>query len=417
MQSHPLISEKMITLSPTLAATIGLEEAVMLTWLNDMMLSANTTPLQLSNDVVRRQLPFWNDQQIRLAIRSLHEKGLIQLQSALFPDDECLVVSFNNGNAEASEIPSQAIANQAVNSQITDTNSQPASNQPVSSQWTPAASTLSRLQQHGVPDSFCWANMDAFILQAQEKGRGRNDWNTQFFRYMKKQWVYQQSDAFQERKKLESEVSFPTGQAANNRSADPHQRFQMAQPAQPQSMAGQWAPSEDAIQILQRSGIKPDFIQDAIAEFVLYWQERGDAHNTWNTKFIQHVRTQWARYSSSLEHSTTPTRITEQWQPSKDCFDILAMAHIDTQFAAQLVPEFILYWKDSNQLLTSWNSKFLQYVKQKWGQRLSSPSTSSQSASQSGQGNQYGTQQSSVGSNYTTAEASIQRLSDTSWAD
>lgn len=408
MQSHPLISEKMITLSPTLAATIGLEEAVMLTWLNDMMLSANAAPLKLANDIVRRQLPFWNDQQIRLAIRSLHEKGIIQLQSALFPDDDCLVVSFSNGAAEASEIPVQAQTSpsHAVN--------QTTSNQPVNAQWTPAASTLSRLQQHGVPDSFCWANMDAFILQAQEKGRGRNDWNTQFFRYMKKQWVYQQSDAFQERKKLESEVSFPTGQAAKgNKSADPHQRFHMSQPAQPQSMAGQWAPSEDAVQILQRSGIKPDFIQDAVAEFVLYWQERGDAHNTWNTKFIQHVRTQWARFSSSLEHSTTPTRITEQWQPSKDCFDILAMAHIDTQFAAQLIPEFILYWKDSNQMLASWNSKFLQYVKQKWAQRLNNPS----SAPQSAQGNQYGTQQPSVGSNYTTAEASIQRLSDTSWAD
>ena len=76
-----------------------------------------------------------------------------------------------------------------------------------------------------------------------------------------------------------------------------------------------------------------------------------------------------ARYSSALTHDTEPRRIPADWNPSEDVYDILRMSHIDADFAQQILPEFIIYWKDSNQLHSSWNTKFLQHVKYKWAKR------------------------------------------------
>src|SRR5690606_33273314 len=107
------------------------------------------------------------------------------------------------------------------------------------------------------------------------------------------------------------------------------------------------APSADAVQILQRSGVSPTFIEDAVPEFLLYWRERGEAASTWNSKFIAHIRRQWARYSSALEHERDPHPIPSNWQPSEDVQDILRMANIDLAFARELLPEFILFWRDA----------------------------------------------------------------------
>ncbi|NRA25561.1 MAG: hypothetical protein HRU08_14040, partial [Oleispira sp.] len=74
-----------------------------------------------------------------------------------------------------------------------------------------------------------------------------------------------------------------------------------------------------------------------------------------------------------------------------------------------LIAEFVLYWRDSNQLQTSWNSKFLQYVKQQWARQLNQ---SPQIGGQVNAGSQNGTH-SEPG--YATAAASRQRLTDTDW--
>jgi hypothetical protein len=103
-----------------------------------------------------------------------------------------------------------------------------------------------------------------------------------------------------------------------------------------------------------------------------------------------------------------PTRIESNWQPAEDCYDILGMGHIPREFASALVAEFVLYWRDSNQVHNSWNSRFLQYVKQQWAKRHAQSSGNPTGANN---GQQAGTQP-----GYSTAEASVSRLSDTSWA-
>ena len=408
MPSHPLFTDKTIALSATLAATIGLEEAVLLTVLNDAASIQGQQWARLHYQALRNQLPFWDDVSIRRVLRSLLDKGLLSLQGTMFPDGDGLIYAFNAEQAPyyPSEAPPSAARPMAPAARAqAEVSAQPGHfKQPLESRWQPQEDTLARLEQHGIPRSFAWAQMDTFILQGQEQGANRNDWNTRFFRYVKSQWVFTQNDAQKQQRTLER--GFQGGvQPAGN-----HQERSAFKPVQDEAAAISldWQPSQDACQILQRAGIDPQFITDAVAEFVLYWAERGDAFKTWNSKFIQQVRQQWARYSASVEHSSLPTRIPDNWQPAEDCYDILAMGHIDRQFAQDLVPEFVLYWRDSNQVHNSWNSRFLQYVKQQWGKRLAQTSS----------GESYGThtgQHTTAQPGYATAEASVQRLKDTSW--
>ena len=389
MPSHPLFSDKTIALSATLAATIGLEEAVLLTVLNDAASLQNQAWARLGKQALRQQLPFWDDVTIRRVLQSLLDKGLLTLTGPMFPDAEGLIFTFtapgSHADTPAPAMPATSAAPMprapAARPPVT---AAPARQAPLPERWQPNADTLQRLEQHGIPASFSWTQLDAFLLQGQEQGANRNDWNVRFFRYVKSQWVFTRNDASKQQQRLER-TAFNPGQEE----AGPIHHG--------------WQPSTDACQILQRAGIDPQFIADAVPEFVLYWAERGDVSKTWNSKFIQHVRQQWARYSASVEHSSLPTRIADNWQPSPDCYDILAMGHIDRRFAEQLVPEFVLYWRDSNQVHNSWNSRFLQYVKQQWGKRLAQSS-----------GESHG-QQATAQPGYTTAEASVRRLKDTSW--
>lgn len=411
---HPLIVDKTLVFSSTLAASIGLEEAIALTWLNNIAQTSGGIQWHINNDQVRQAFPFWDDQKIRLILRNLHEKGLLSLVSPLFPDAPQLIYCFpqclpndpvRQGSSLQTDSKVEAKISEPVRKfQVRDTllqTSQKSSHQPMQHQWQPSRDGLNRLQQHGIPDSYSLSKLDEFILQTRENGNNRNDWNTQFFRFIKKHWVYTQTDAHKKQQRLAEKAAFNT---THTQAPDRQERFQ-ARREEAGPIAQQWQPSLDAQQILQRASIDPQFIQDSIPEFVLYWQERGDAHKTWNTKFIQHVRQQWARYSSSLEHSSMPTRIGDDWQPDNDCYDILAMAHIDIQYAQGLIGEFVLYWRDSNQLQTSWNSKFLQYVKQQWARQLN------QGAQTGGNYAKSGTAQSSN----STASASLDQLLDNDW--
>lgn len=221
-----------------------------------------------------------------------------------------------------------------------------------------------------------------FITYWRERHQVSHAWGAKFLSHVLKQW----------------------------RNHQQHYAFDNPQ-AKTSAMNRLWRPSEDAVEILTRVGIDRTFIDDAIPEFVLYWRERGDATSTWNSKFIKHVKIQWARFTSSLQHDTVPKRIPENWQPSQDVYDILSLANINTDFARGLVKEFVLFWRDSNQLHSSWNSKFLQHVKYHWAkQHQLAPADSQTGIHHAGRQNPDGTRTA------TTGEF-IRRHSDRSWAD
>lgn len=370
MPRHPSLNDTLLKFSASLAASIGVNEAILLTLLNDAATLQSQPWARLNSQILRQQLPFWDDATIRQTLQNLQAQGFINIQGALFPDANDLYFNF----VQQSDIIQQSTA-------VTYEKIMPALPQTDNtlSHWQPTTETLQRLQQHGIESSFALSHLDAFILQAKEQRAQTNDLNARFFRYVKSQWVYAQNRSGAERERTSFQ---PTNK-------------------EPVPIQGPWQPDSDAVSILERDGVDPAFIKDAVAEFILYWRERGQAHNTWNSKFVQHVRLQWHRFVATEEHGAKPMPIPPNWRPSDDCFDIIAMAYIDKNFAEQLVPEFVLYWHDSKQIHTSWNSRFLQFVKQRWGTRLAHT------------GGQHG--QATNQPSYTSAEASLQRLKDTSW--
>ena len=82
-----------------------------------------------------------------------------------------------------------------------------------------------------------------------------------------------------------------------------------------------------------KGGINTNFIEDAIPEFVLYWKERGDKSNTWDSKFVQHVKRQWNFYTGLTEINNEQTGdITIEYElvdPSSDDLGILFEYSID----------------------------------------------------------------------------------------
>ena len=145
------------------------------------------------------------------------------------------------------------------------------------------------------------------------------------------------------------------------------------------------------------------YAQGLIGEFVLYWRERGEAHSTWNSKFISHIRRQWAQFTKAMELDYEPREIAANWQPNEDVYDILKLATIDLDFARQLVPEFVLFWRDTQQIQRSWNTKFLQHAKYQWATRHQ-------------MGQHYAGQQLSARSNQPERQSTFDLLTDRSWA-
>lgn len=357
---HPLLPERMLVISPSLAATIGLEDAVMLQALHDLAQPGEQGWLFVACNQLAQQVPFWHEQDIKRICKSLTDKGVIQFSSPPFGQSAHLVfTSQAPQTGKAAPQPALKVA-------------EPGRKNLIPEQWRPNKETLEHIQSLGINHAFAMGQIGNFIYHHAGAGTLAADWHWMFVKWVKNAW------------EKEKQAVFGRAQGQQER----------------QPMTAQWQPHADVYTILQRDNVDLQFIQDCVAEFVLYWLETGRAETAWNSKFIQHVRRQWAKFSHSLQYDTTPTPIAANWQPNQDVFDILSLANIDPAFAQALVGEFVLYWRDSQQAHSSWNSKFLQYVKHRWAQRLTGNSHAGTGHSQPA---------------YATAAASQQRLTDTSW--
>ncbi|KAA1188862.1 hypothetical protein F0M18_16790 [Pseudohalioglobus sediminis] len=377
MSESSFVPERQLVFSPGLAATIGLEEAILLQHLQalfehrEAQLRDNFAWLRVERNFLLHTLPFWNAVDLHRITRSLVDKGVILVESPPLHSSEHLLFAINepvqSGRAAPEATPTPQPASPSRRS---------ASLLPV--HWAPSEDLLQLLAlNHNIPRQFALDQLEDFIFYWRERGETSHAWENKFRQHVVSNWRRQQSQG------STFAVQGPMPLDAN------------------------WRPSDDAMEIMARSGIAADFIEQAIPEFILYWRERGTTPKELNSKFIQHIRIQWARFSSSLEHSTEPKRIVDHWQPSSDVYDILRMSHIDLEFARSLLPEFIVYWKDSNQAHTSWNSKFLQHVKYHWAKRHQLQQTDTS----------HGGQQGTHSTGRTRDRSLEDDLTDTSWAN
>lgn len=333
--------------------------------------------LELDENRVARLMPFWTDYDVERISRNLKDKGIILLSSAPYTSSRSLSLAFNEAGQEevnaAPPAPAIASANR------------------IDPGWQPDQELLRRIAEHNIPAIFIRQQIPEFITYWRERGEISHSWGAKFLKHVVHQWREHQT-ALARRIRSDSESEF-------------------LKRDQEVPMHSSWRPSRDALEVLvKHANISLAFVEDAIPEFVLYWQERGDVGRTWNSKFIQHVKRQWLRYNSALEHDTEPRRIPDNWQPSAEVYDVLRLANISLDFAKRQVVEFLLFWRDSNQVYSSWNTKFLQHVKYHWARQHALTTVNSQQVDQDAG------LQSTHPASRTRDRSLIQDLTDRSWA-
>lgn len=375
-----LLPEKPLLVSPTLAATIGLEEALMLQTLADLVQqrpAADAAPtrgakwVELDEQLLLDVFPFWKPVDLRRVQASLRSLGLIAIEP-------------NRDNRHSNFFAIEQADQQRAEFTRPGRDRQPIAVSPdtpagtatlIPYNWQPDANWIRLCKQHSVPEQFIRSLVPEFVSYWRERGQARFSWGNAFYKHVLREWRKEQ-----------------TRQGA----------YELAS-----AMSADWWPSQDAVEILVNAGINHEFIEDAVPEFVLYWRERGVVHGAWNTKFIEHIRRQWAKYSASFGRDDTPRPIPEDWQPSSDCYEILQLAEIDEAYARSRIPEFVMYWRDSQQVKASWNTVFLQFIKQDWARQLKQQESATS----------HGEDQTAGGPSQQRIKERFQRIADRSWAD
>jgi hypothetical protein len=328
-----LIPEKPIVISPTLAATIGLEETVLLQLLQECISHGNPTFnngfawVTVSAGRLLNLVPFWQQDDVRRLTASLHEKGLLLIGGVAFTSDQDFRFAFNEGSVAST--PNQLDSTRSL------LVSKPSSAKTIGNTWQPSEDALRQLGQLGVTREFAQQQVPQFVAYWRDRNIPRHSWESKYIKEVWRQW--QQAETSNNRRRKEISVT------------------------------SNWRPSIDALDILvNKGGISTNFVEDAIPEFILYWRDRGEVSSTWDSKFIQHVRRQWQFYSGMMEQESMPRVISENWKPKESVYDVLQMANIDRPFAEQTIPEFVLYWQENGTPQSSWSTRFLQYVKRQW---------------------------------------------------
>ena len=337
-----LVPERMLVFSPALAVTIGLEEAVLLHALHDLSVCQSGRRhaqwIEIETHTLEQLLPFWNRRELQRVSKSLADKGVLQIDSPPLGSTPLT----HNEKLRFCFPSEQKTETRTAHTPLTP---RPRSASTLANNWQPEEDLLQLLAlNHGIARAFALQQVEDFVLYWRERGEVSHAWSSRFRQHVLRQWRLHQQEGRLEQNETAAKIA-------------------------PREIIGAWQPSADALQILERAGINREFIDDAVPEFVLYWRERGDNDGTWNSKFIAHIRRQWARYENALEYDQEPRPISPHWQPSEDVYDILRMANIDIAFACELLPEFILFWRDTGTPQRSWNTKFLQHVKYQWATR------------------------------------------------
>lgn len=382
MQSS-LIPERPLVISPTLAATIGLEEAVMLHVFSELLsmrqirIKSRLRWIRIAESELPVLFPFWAMIDIKRVQKSLQDLGLIVLDADTGDDSSCFY-AINQQLDEAERVPAAPATDVSTVQQRAASSHARGSGGAgfIPADWQPGSEWVLLCRQQGVPEDFIQAQVPGFVMYWRERGQSRFSWGNAFQKHVLREW----------------------------RQAQTRQGAGISEEA----MSTHWWPSEEALSILTNAGINEAFIEDAVPEFVLYWRERGVAYGAWNTRFIDHIRRQWSKYSATLENDGLPRPIAEDWQPSAECFDILRLAEIDEDFARSRVAEFVLYWRDTGQAQASWNTRFLQFIKYNWSRQLDSMRDVSEHNAQD---------RSVAGQHPKGLEASFQRFTDRSWAE
>ena len=308
------MTDNFLSFSKDAAKTLGLSEAVVLETIKTKIQLQNNQFIEL--DSVLMETIFWDEKKTITLISKLQLRGLVNFDK----DKKRISLILSKKKIKDTNVDKKGFGERTESF--------------MEKNWEPDAALIDQASEYGISKSFVLSQLDDFIHLHREKSDTSYSWGVKFLRFVIKKWRSQEiSDIKQLKRK-------PIDQS--------------------------WQPDEEAIEILTKAGINKEFIKNEIPEFILYWSEKGDVSDTWNSKFIGQVRRQWAKTQHLIDNSELPEPISPDWKPNQDFYEVLALTEIDKTFADSVLNEFILYWKETGQAHNSWNSKFFQHVKYQW---------------------------------------------------
>ena len=439
-----LLPEKPILLHPSLAATIGLEEATMLSVLDDITRYQQSTDSQsykwytLHAPVLQEQMPFWDQLDIQRVSQRLRDLGLILIRSAPYAQSQVIDFAFNRQTSARAEISTPSQAN------ISQRQPSPGATA-IAANWQPDRETIIALGQLNIPEHFAREQVPEFVRYWRESGESQRSWSSKFIQYTKRQWTFHSTrvarnnramtlpQGWQPSKDLQTQIAAEGIPATfankvlskfslyHQKSGTTHLNWDMPffswvkeewqkqdtpfiEGKQSTPMQADWQPDQHTLAYLHISyGIDSSFIQESIPEFIHKWIEKKAIYSEWGRIFAEHVIEQWRFVQAGVNRNPERRPIHKEWRPSADCLEILQVqSGIHGSFIESQIPEFILYWTNRAEPMHSWDNIFLRHIKHQWA------------IAHKGHNNER--QQTASGSTRTKDRTIAEQLSDTSWA-
>ena len=271
------MADNFLSFSKDAAKTLGLSEAVVLETIKTKIQSQNNLFIEL--DSVLEETIFWDEKKTISLISKLQLRGLVNFDK----DKKRISLVSSEKKLKDTNVDTKSFGERTESF--------------MEKNWEPDAALIDQASEYGISKSFVLSQLDDFIHLHREKGDTSYSWGVKFLRFVIKKWRSQEiSDIKQLKRK-------PIDQS--------------------------WQPDEEAIEILTKAGISKEFIKNEIPEFILYWSEKGDVSDTWNSKFIGQVRRQWAKTQHLIDNSELPEPISSDWKPNQDFYEVLALTEID----------------------------------------------------------------------------------------
>ena len=239
-----------LSFSKDVADTIGVEAAIILKFVEDNEITSNS--IEDIAEIISEKFSFIEEQKIISSLEKIAGLGLIKIKS-----DKYRKVKL--------KLPHRLGTNK---SNI------------MNSDWEPSSEAIEVLELGGIDIDFASLKLKEFRIYWKEKKAQKDNWNSVFINYVRKEWV----------------------------------QFNSKNKGMPHTMADDWMPSSSALDILELSEIKKDTALNYLSEFILFWKDNGAALKTWNVKFVDFVkRKEIGSYNSKNE----PGKFTKTFKERK----------------------------------------------------------------------------------------------------
>lgn len=355
-----LIPERPLLVFPSLAATIGLEESVLLSLLDELTSlqtgqeSRGYIWHELTGEQLARYMPFWDDLDIQRVTQRLRDIGIILLLSAPYGQSQILKFAFNQqaieqvqGQQSSSALSqtTQTRVNSANNTGTLghqappQTSQRPAQHRQASQgatllppNWQPDKDTLGMLSQLNIPQHFVREQLPLFVHYWRERGETNRTWGAKFISQLQVKW-----------------------------------QKHIAKTSNATALPDHWQPSENLQQQIVQEGIPDTFVQKSMRRFSLYHRQSGAKNANWDMPFFSWLKEDWEKQDTPFLNKKHSTAMSPDWKPDQHTLTYLNTSQgIDLSFIDECIPEFIHKWIEKGALHSEWGTLFAEHIIQQW---------------------------------------------------